>query len=173
MDPRPNPSSVTWDVLIVGTGMGGATLGYELARQGRRVLFVEKGRSSLVPSDDSIRDRLPDDRDDLNQLSPTQRLELLARGGRSTEEVLDLSARRPATFTPFIGTGTGGSSALYGMALERLFAEDFTPRLQHAQADGTSLPESWPLSYDEFRGWYRATERLYRVHGTPDPLRPW
>ena len=36
-----------WDVIIVGTGMGGATLGYALARAGRRVLFCEKGRSLL------------------------------------------------------------------------------------------------------------------------------
>ncbi|MGO9384240.1 MAG: FAD-binding protein, partial [Mycobacterium sp.] len=36
---------VMWDVIVVGTGMGGGMLGYRLARSGRRVLFVEKGRS--------------------------------------------------------------------------------------------------------------------------------
>ena len=38
---------VVWDVIVVGTGMGGGMLGYSLARSGRRVLFVEKGRSTL------------------------------------------------------------------------------------------------------------------------------
>ena len=38
---------VVWDVIVVGTGMGGGTLGYSLACSGRRVLFVEKGRSTL------------------------------------------------------------------------------------------------------------------------------
>src|SRR5271156_5123489 len=38
---------VVWDVIVVGTGMGGGTLGYRLARSGRKVLFVEKGRSTL------------------------------------------------------------------------------------------------------------------------------
>jgi choline dehydrogenase-like flavoprotein len=33
-----------WDVVIVGTGMGGATLGYVLARQGSAVLFLARGR---------------------------------------------------------------------------------------------------------------------------------
>ena len=32
-----------WDVIIVGTGMGGATVGHELAKMGRKVLFLEKG----------------------------------------------------------------------------------------------------------------------------------
>ena len=36
-----------WDVLVIGTGMGGATLGYALARAGWNVVFVEKGRSYL------------------------------------------------------------------------------------------------------------------------------
>ena len=36
-----------WDVIVVGTGIGGATLGYALAKAGKRVLFCEKGRSYL------------------------------------------------------------------------------------------------------------------------------
>jgi choline dehydrogenase-like flavoprotein len=31
-----------WDVVIVGTGMGGATLGQALAETGLSVLFLEK-----------------------------------------------------------------------------------------------------------------------------------
>ena len=30
----------TWDAVIVGTGMGGAALGYALARSGLEVLFL-------------------------------------------------------------------------------------------------------------------------------------
>lgn len=33
---------IEWDVIVVGTGMGGGMLGYRLAQSGRRVLFVEK-----------------------------------------------------------------------------------------------------------------------------------
>ena len=39
-----------WDVVVVGTGMGGATLGYALAKAGKQVLFCEKGRSHLGAS---------------------------------------------------------------------------------------------------------------------------
>ena len=38
---------VMWDVIVVGTGMGGGMLGHRLAQSGRKVLFVEKGRSTL------------------------------------------------------------------------------------------------------------------------------
>ena len=39
-----NPENETWDAIIVGTGMGGGTLGHALAQSGRKVLFLEKGR---------------------------------------------------------------------------------------------------------------------------------
>jgi choline dehydrogenase-like flavoprotein len=34
------------------------------------------------------------------------------------------------------------------------------------------VPEAWPVSYDEMRPWYTAAEKLLRVRGQPDPLRP-
>jgi len=40
-----------WDFVVIGTGMGGATLGYALAKAGRSVLFLERGRSHSRASD--------------------------------------------------------------------------------------------------------------------------
>ena len=51
---------VVWDVIVVGTGMGGGMLGYSLARSGRRVLFVEKGRSTLPGTPGTIRSAMPE-----------------------------------------------------------------------------------------------------------------
>lgn len=166
------PQDVIWDVLIVGTGMGGATLGHALAQAGHRVLFVEKGRASLPGDDDSIRGVLPEDRPGLRRLSLAERRALLERGGRSTDDIDDQTKPKAKRFTPFIGAGSGGSSALYGMALERLFAADFAPRQYHPQAADANLPERWPITYDELRPWYQRVEALYRVHGSLDPLRP-
>ena len=74
-------------------------------------------------------------------------------------------------FVPFVGAGTGGSSALYGMALERLFPADLEPRRYHPAAIDSSLPERWPISYDELAAYYTKAERLYGVRGSLDPLR--
>ncbi len=51
---------VEWDVIVVGTGMGGGMLGYRLARSGRRVLFVEKGHSTLPGTPGTIRAAIPE-----------------------------------------------------------------------------------------------------------------
>lgn len=146
-----DPESIIWDVVIVGTGMGGATLGHALAKAGRRVLFVERGLD-LQNSEQhgGFVEAVPGFR----QLSADQQRQCLARGGRATAEFSSEST----TFTPFIGAGTGGSSALYGMVLERLFPSDFTAE--------------WPIRYDELASFYAAAERLYRVRGVADPLRP-
>jgi choline dehydrogenase-like flavoprotein len=73
---------------------------------------------------------------------------------------------------PFIGSGTGGSSALYGMVCERFFVGDFTPRQNFRDPGESTVPEAWPLSYDQMRPWYAEAEKLLRVRGQPDPLRP-
>src|SRR5665213_4630598 len=48
-----------WDCLVVGTGVGGATLGSVLANAGWKVLFVEKGRAAFQ-HDDALRGTYPE-----------------------------------------------------------------------------------------------------------------
>src|SRR5690349_2958379 len=100
--------------------MGGATLGYALAKQGWRVLFVEKGANLHATDASRIAGRFVEDDSAFVRLSHDAREREIARGGRSTDVIRDLARPRgsPALFTPYIGCGTGGSTALYGMALE-------------------------------------------------------
>ena len=163
---------VVWDVIVVGTGMGGGMLGYSLARSGRRVLFVEKGRSTLPGVPGTIRAAMPELAEPLSARSAEAYYDALARAGRSTDEIEDISGRFPKRFVPFIGSGTGGSSALYGMVCERFFAADFTPRQNFRDPGDSTVPEAWPISYDEMRPWYAEAEKLLGVRGQPDPLRP-
>lgn len=158
-----------WDVVIVGTGMGGATVGLALSRAGKRVLFLEKGRANRSP--DSLRGCYPEEQLAASPLSDVQRQDAFARAGREWAMIEDRSGRRCRTYVPFIGAGTGGSTALYGMALERFFPEDFAPRAWFASPDGSSMPDAWPIEYAELAPFYDEAERLFRVRGTPDPLR--
>jgi choline dehydrogenase-like flavoprotein len=79
---------------------------------------------------------------------------LLTRSGRSPEPLEDALAGD--WFLPFIGQGTGGSSSLYGMVLERRLPHDFRDR---------------PIGYDDLAPWYDKAESLFEVRGSPDPLR--
>jgi choline dehydrogenase-like flavoprotein len=162
----------TWDVIVVGTGMGGGMLGYSLAKSGRRVLFVEKGRSTLPGVPGTIRSSMPEVAEPLASRSAATYYDALARAGRSTDEIEDISRRFSRRFLAPLGSGTGGSSALYGMVCERFFARDFTPRQDFRDPGDSTVPDAWPVTYDQMRPWYAAAEKLLGVRGQPDPLRP-
>jgi len=163
---------VDWDVIIIGAGMGGGMLGHRLARAGRRVLFVEKGRSTLPGTPGTIRSAMPELAEPQASRSVNTYYDALARAGRSSDEVTDISGRRPRQFVPYIGSGTGGSSALYGMVCERFFVEDFTPRQHFAHPGESTVPEAWPITYEQMAPWYTEAEKLLGVRGQVDPLRP-
>lgn len=162
-------TSRLWDIVVIGTGMGGATLGHALAKAGKSVLFLEKGLATLG-HEGAVRGRYIEEAFPTRAVPSAAHKDILSRGGRCFEPILDESNGRIASFVPYIGCGTGGSSALSGMAMERFFPADFTPRAHHADADAT-LPESWPFAYDELLPFYAAAESLYHVRGTHDPLR--
>jgi choline dehydrogenase-like flavoprotein len=158
-----DPAATIWDVVVVGTGMGGATAGYALARAGHRVLFLEKGRF-LHREADRGDGRI----DPYASNAPEARLH---RGYWPTPLEGETSFGSLEFFAP-LGCGSGGSTALYGAALERLTPADFTPKRNFPDAVGANLPESWPIGYEELEPYYERAEQLYRVRGDEDPLRP-
>ena len=136
------------------------------------MLFVEKGRSTLPGVPGTIRSSMPELAEPLAARSAEAYYDALARAGRSTDEIEDISGRFSRRFVPFIGSGTGGSSALYGMVCERFFARDFTPRQNFRDPGDSTVPDAWPVTYDQMRPWYAEAEKLLGVRGQPDPLRP-
>jgi choline dehydrogenase-like flavoprotein len=79
-------------------------------------------------------------------------------------------AGRKRRIWPVLGQGPGGSSALYDGALGRFRREDLD-RQPGDPLNGTApLPDGWPISFDELRGYYRAAEAVMRVVGERDPL---
>jgi choline dehydrogenase-like flavoprotein len=163
---------VEWDVVIVGAGMGGGMLGQRLARAGRRVLFVEKGRSTLPGTPGTIRSAMPEMAEPKASRSKKTYYDALARAGRSNDEITDISGRFSRKFVPYIGSGSGGSSAIYGMVCERFFVDDFTPRQYFANPGESTVPEAWPITYEQMAPWYAEAEKLLGVRGDADPLRP-
>ena len=164
--------STNWNVIVIGTGVGGATLGHALAKAGKSVLFLEKGRVQLKGNCDSISGRYAEDFFDTEASQPeNSHRDILRRAGRYWEKILEVTSDRPYAFSPFIGEGGGGSSALYGMVMERFFPEDFNVNSYFNDVKGANLPDAWPISYEDIRPYYVLAERLYRVRGGLDPLR--
>ena len=137
-------------VVVIGSGMGGATTALALARRGVDVLVLERGR------------RLP--REPANW-SP--RAVFGGRRYRPAEQWRDGAGR---AFSPGVHYVVGGNTKVYGASLPRLREEDFGA-LEHRE--GTS--PAWPFAYGDLEPHYAEAERIYRVHGTDgeDPTAPW
>jgi choline dehydrogenase-like flavoprotein len=157
------PEREVWDVIVIGTGMGGSTAGYELARRGRRVLFLEKGKMLHGETEDF--GELPPGADDAV-------IEARLRVGRWPVPLQGKTTFGETAFIAPLGCGTGGSTSLYGAQLERFTSADFEPKAHFRDVRDANLPERWPLAYDDLVPYYRLAEALYRVRGTQDPLNP-
>lgn len=125
-----------FDDIIVGSGAGGSAAAYVLARAGRRVALVEKGRA--LPADGSTLD-----------------LERVVRRGefRSTEFWLDKDDRH---FEPEEYFNLGGKTKWYGAALLRYDRGEF-----EGEEAFHCLP--WPIGYEDLAPYYEMAERLLGV----------
>jgi choline dehydrogenase-like flavoprotein len=143
-------SALEADVVVIGSGMGGATTALALARRGVDVLVLERGQ------------RLPREPENW---SP--RAVFAERRYKPDERWLDGAGRE---FAPGVHYVVGGNTKVYGASLPRLREADFGA-LEHAE--GTS--PAWPFTYAQLEPYYAEAERLYRVHGSTgeDPTEPW
>jgi choline dehydrogenase-like flavoprotein len=134
------------DVLVIGSGAGGATLAYACAAAGRRVLLVERGNKYLVP------DQVHDERAMLIDKKPYD------------DRVVRLNGQARRLYT---GGVFGGSTALYGAALLRPSPEDFHPGKYYGARLARAIWD-WPITYDALEPYYTEAEKLYGVAGARD-----
>jgi choline dehydrogenase-like flavoprotein len=138
------------DVVIIGSGMGGGTTAYALARRGVDVLVLERG------------ERLPRERENW---SP--RAVFVERRYKPAERWLDGAGR---AFAPGVHYVVGGSTKVYGASLPRFREQDFS-EVEHEEG----ISPAWPFGYADLEPYYGEAEQMYRVHGTSgeDPTEPW
>jgi choline dehydrogenase-like flavoprotein len=143
------PTEQRYDVIVIGSGPGGASLAQSLATTGKNILLIERG------------DYLP--RTQANWDAQT----VFGENAYQAKETWYDSNGKP--FAPGLHYFVGGNSKVYGAALLRLRAEDFG-ELRHK--DGIS--PAWPVSYDAFEPYYAQAEKLFHVHGQAgeDPNEP-
>lgn len=138
-----------YDLIVIGSGPGGASLAHRLAPTGKRILILERG------------DYLPRSRDNWSS-------EVVFVEGRY-QAPETWYGKNGETFHPGLHYYVGGNSKVYGAALFRLRERDFDV-IQHK--DGIS--PAWPLKYQDFAPFYDEAEKLFAVHGQrgEDPLEP-
>jgi len=137
------------DILIIGSGMGGASVAADLAPTGAHITILERGHQ--IPDTAPARD-------------PWRIYTNSAF--RSKETWLDETGR---SFEPGNYYNVGGNTKLYGAVLIRYRQEDFGV-LEHF--DGIS--PAWPFAYEELAPWYERAEQLFQVRGdyTSDKTEP-
>ena len=95
-----------YDLVIIGTGMGGGTLAYALRNSGRKILLLERG------------DYLPSEPENWSPEAVFAQTRY-----KPKEQWFDESGR---PFSPGVHYFVGGNTKVYGAALPRLRKEDFS-----------------------------------------------
>ena len=137
-----------YDVVIIGSGVGGGAVARQLAGTGARVLILERG--PVLP-------REPQNRD-----PEAVFVDLRYR----SKETWTSGDRR---FRPGQYYYVGGHTKFYGTAMFRFREQDFEAT---EFEDGVS--PAWPIRYADLEPWYTQAEQLFGVRGQAglDPTEP-
>ncbi len=132
-----------YDLVIVGSGMGGGTLAYALRTSGLRILLVERG--GFIPSEPQ------------NWSADALFVE---RRYRAVDPWLKADGRR---FQAGMVYAVGGNTKVFGASLPRFLPSDFDA-VEHP--DGVS--PAWPIGYRDLVPHYAQAEAILGVHGEPE-----
>ena len=176
-----------FDIVIIGSGGGGAPIAHEAARAGKSVLVIEKG-PLISPQPASAHGRSSFKRDELISDGTEKILTLpgLANTGvsfYSSHVEPDLNDEPHiywgtggdrATIEGYTAQVVGGGTQLYGGVSLRYTPTDL--RLKTFNEGRPSLPSDpnddvkrnardWPISYDELEPYYCKAEKLVGLNG--------
>ncbi len=129
-------SELNWDVLIIGSGAGGASAAFRLVNAGKRVLMLEKG--GRLPRDGSTLD-----------------VERVFKDGQFKNKRPWVDGRN-RQFLPEEYYNVGGKTKWYGAALLRFSPHEFL-------ADESHQCLGWPFGYEELAAHYDEAESLLSV----------
>ena len=142
--------TITADVVIIGSGMGGGTLAWALKDTGLDVLIVERGQFLPREPENSQPDHV-----------------FIKKRYVTSKPWYDAKTGQP--FQPGVYYWVGGNTKMYGACLPRFRRSDFEEVAHH---DGVS--PAWPFSYDDLEPFFGQAEQLFQVHGSvdEDPTEP-
>ncbi|HXI87265.1 MAG TPA: GMC family oxidoreductase [Parvularculaceae bacterium] len=131
-----------YDIIVIGSGAGGATFARALSDTGKSILILERGPQLPIEPDNW-----------------SSKVVYIDKKYRTGERWLDKKGRE---FRPNTHYWLGGNTSFYGAALMRMKRRDFEA-VNHA---GGGVSPAWPIAYDDMRPWYGEAEKRWEVHGT-------
>ena len=132
--------SAHFDIVIIGSGAGGATLAQRLAPTGKSILILDRG------------EHLPREAENWSPKAV-----FLQHRYRTKEHWFDKNGH---PFTPNTHYWMGGNTSFYGAALIRLRKEDF-----EATKHPGGVSPAWPYRLSDLAPYYAEAETLWQVHG--------
>jgi choline dehydrogenase-like flavoprotein len=180
-----------FDIVIIGSGAGGAPIAHTLVNAGKSVLVLEKG--PMLRTQDQSPSGLSDfKRDELFATGTEKRLTVPDMANQddayySSHVEPDINdephvyqsadGRDRATIEGYTAQVIGGGTQLYGAVSLRFTPMDFRLKsFNEGRSDIQQDPNGvvqheardWPVSYDDLEPYYGKAEQLIGINGTAD-----
>ncbi len=148
-----------YDICIIGSGAGAGPIAYELSKDGKKVLILEKG--AIYSEKDFSKDEVAYVR--RNIVTPNLKDEY-----HTIEEDIDGEWTKFPTYETgwsfWNGNILGGSSNFMSGYFHRLKPDDFRLKSVYGKIKGANVVD-WPISYDELEPYYTKVESKVGVSG--------
>ncbi len=164
---------MTYDAIVIGSGMSGGWAAKELCDKGLKTLVLERGRevkhledyptATKNPWDFPYRGQLPLE---VNEANPI--VDRCYAFGDATKQFFVKDAEHPYVqekpFDWIRGYQTGGKSLLWARQVQRWSRFEF----EAPGRDGFAV--DWPIRYDDMAPWYSYVEKFVGISGNRDGL---
>lgn len=163
--------SVSYDAIVIGSGITGGWAAKELCEKGLKTLMLERGRDVRHIKDYPTANLNPWDFEYRLNNTNKEITENPIRSGTSDESdrMFYVSDKehpyiQHKPFNWIRGYQVGGKSLIWGRQCYRLSDLDFEANIK----DGVSI--DWPIRYKDVSGWYDYVERFIGVSGKHENL---
>ncbi len=164
---------MTYDAIVIGSGMSGGWAAKELCDKGLKTLVLERGRevkhledyptATKNPWDFPYRGQLPLEVNEANPIA-----ERCYAFGDATKHFFVKDGEHPYVqekpFDWIRGYQTGGKSLLWARQVQRWSRFEF----EAPGRDGFAV--DWPIRYDDLAPWYSYVEKFVGISGNRDGL---
>jgi len=164
---------MTYDAIVIGSGMSGGWAAKELCDQGMKTLVLERGRevkhledyptATKNPWDFSLRGKLPLEVTEVNPI-----VDRCYAFGDATKHFFVKDNEHPyiqeKPFDWIRGYQTGGKSLLWARQVQRWSRFEF----EAPGRDGFAV--DWPIRYKDVAPWYSYVEKFVGISGNRDGL---